>query len=604
LAQTLQEEQSRLPRLEAEIDKVEKVIPLMSVLSSRGGTLENVAGTVVESSFSESAWEEMQQLQGRLPSIERLDKDLAQARQQLKSDGEELAGLVGRLQSSEVRLQKLEQAGKEANSAFVRADERYHEVLRKDHVAALRKDVKVGDSCPVCGQLIAELSDEEHADIEEMLEKRTSAEKRLSQLRIDYQEVRDEVAAIRERLANRREAHKRVQVREAHLSQEVQRALKDFEAFDVAEVDGLVEALARRRSILLAALARDITRETGGGDPVLLKRRLIQERQQIDSTRRRLEVEKQEASQALEKIKTRHELLTEQVTALRKEVGELEHSLAEGVVEAGFEGREALLKADISRSELRALEHSVSTYRSDVDATARRLLELTTRLAGRTLDEGRFEQVTEELERKTQDLEQVQRDQGRLQREVQQLAEQLERAREIRRQQENEQESFDTYRQLHLDLRGNAFPDYLMTKVQHQLAKRASSILAVVTDGRFDLRLLDGEYHVVDNWHGGDLRSAKTLSGGETFVASLALALALSDTLVGSHSLGALFLDEGFGTLDEDTLDAVANVLEALTREGRMVGVITHVTDLTERLPARLLVGKGPQGSTAQWDFL
>ncbi|HRP47555.1 MAG TPA: SbcC/MukB-like Walker B domain-containing protein, partial [Trueperaceae bacterium] len=123
-----------------------------------------------------------------------------------------------------------------------------------------------------------------------------------------------------------------------------------------------------------------------------------------------------------------------------------------------------------------------------------------------------------------------------------------------------------------------------------------------VTDGRYDLHLLDGDYLVADAWAGGELRSARTLSGGESFVASLALALALSDTLAGNASLGALFLDEGFGTLDRETLDSVTNVLEALTDEGRMVGVITHVTDLSERLPARLVVTKGQNGSTVAWD--
>jgi exonuclease SbcC len=98
------------------------------------------------------------------------------------------------------------------------------------------------------------------------------------------------------------------------------------------------------------------------------------------------------------------------------------------------------------------------------------------------------------------------------------------------------------------------------------------------------------------------VRSARTLSGGETFIASLALALALSDTLAGHTALGALFLDEGFGTLDAETLDAVTGVLQALTANGRMVGVISHVAALTERLPARLLVHKGVEGSSVSWD--
>ena len=141
-----------------------------------------------------------------------------------------------------------------------------------------------------------------------------------------------------------------------------------------------------------------------------------------------------------------------------------------------------------------------------------------------------------------------------------------------------------------------------MTRVQSDLAVRASQILRDATEGRYDLRLKDNEYHVLDAWHTGELRSVKTLSGGETFIASLALALALSDSVAGNATLGALFLDEGFGTLDLETLDSVASVLEALTQQGRMVGVVTHVRALSERLPSRLKVRKQPEGSVVYWD--
>ena len=86
-----------------------------------------------------------------------------------------------------------------------------------------------------------------------------------------------------------------------------------------------------------------------------------------------------------------------------------------------------------------------------------------------------------------------------------------------------------------------------------------------------------------------------TLSGGETFQASLALALALSSQVIGlsagMRDLNSMFLDEGFGTLDEDTLETVATTLERLaTDSDRMVGVITHVAALAERVPVRFVV--------------
>ncbi len=185
---------------------------------------------------------------------------------------------------------------------------------------------------------------------------------------------------------------------------------------------------------------------------------------------------------------------------------------------------------------------------------------------------------------------------------LQQARERLTRSVELRRELKELEDQHALYHQLNTDLHGNRFPEHLLTQVQQVLARRASAILQLVTDGRYDLRLEAGDYLVADAWAGGELRSARTLSGGESFVASLALALALSDTLAGSAALGALFLDEGFGTLDRVTLDAVTGVLESLTTEGRMVGVITHVPELSARLPARLVVAKGPEGSTVSWD--
>ena len=95
----------------------------------------------------------------------------------------------------------------------------------------------------------------------------------------------------------------------------------------------------------------------------------------------------------------------------------------------------------------------------------------------------------------------------------------------------------------------------------------------------------------------------RTLSGGETFQASLALALALSSQIsalatAGAARLDSIFLDEGFGTLDAETLEVVATTLEALAQGDRMVGVVTHVAELAERVPVRFRVARNARTST------
>ncbi len=105
---------------------------------------------------------------------------------------------------------------------------------------------------------------------------------------------------------------------------------------------------------------------------------------------------------------------------------------------------------------------------------------------------------------------------------------------------------------------------------------------------------------VVDQWT-GDVRAPTTLSGGETFVVSLALALGLADVVTheaGGTEVETLFVDEGFGTLDADTLDDVMDRLDGLRAGGRTVGVVSHVSELRSRIPTQVLVEKGRAGST------
>ncbi|MBV1851586.1 AAA family ATPase [Catellatospora tritici] len=145
-------------------------------------------------------------------------------------------------------------------------------------------------------------------------------------------------------------------------------------------------------------------------------------------------------------------------------------------------------------------------------------------------------------------------------------------------------------------LRANNFEAWLLQEALDALVDGASAILRELSSGQYDLIHDDREFYVVDHHDAGLRRTVRTLSGGETFQASLALALALADQLGGlspTASLESIMLDEGFGTLDASTLDTVAATLENLAASGdRMVGVVTHVQALAERIPVRFEITK------------
>lgn len=152
-------------------------------------------------------------------------------------------------------------------------------------------------------------------------------------------------------------------------------------------------------------------------------------------------------------------------------------------------------------------------------------------------------------------------------------------------------------------LRSNQFPRWLVASALDALVLDASATLSDLSGGQFELTHKSEDFYVIDHADADSLRSVRTLSGGETFQASLALALALSTQMSalsagGAARLDSIFLDEGFGTLDEATLEIVAETLENLAHGERMVGVITHVTALAERVPVRFAVHRDARTST------
>lgn len=150
---------------------------------------------------------------------------------------------------------------------------------------------------------------------------------------------------------------------------------------------------------------------------------------------------------------------------------------------------------------------------------------------------------------------------------------------------------------------------YVLAARLEQVALAASERLLAMSDGRFSLEHTDAlaargaasglGLDVVDGWT-GQRRDPSTLSGGETFMASLALALGLADVVQhesGGIDIETLFVDEGFGSLDEQALEQVMDAIEGLRAGGRVVGLVSHVSELKQRIPAQIRVSKGRDGS-------
>ncbi|WP_422647233.1 AAA family ATPase [Actinoalloteichus caeruleus] len=153
---------------------------------------------------------------------------------------------------------------------------------------------------------------------------------------------------------------------------------------------------------------------------------------------------------------------------------------------------------------------------------------------------------------------------------------------------------------------------YVLAARLEEVAIAATGRLSRMSQGRFSFVHSDaggsrgtrgGLWLDVLDDYSGQVRSAKTLSGGESFLASLALALGLADVVAaetGGALLDTLFIDEGFGTLDAETLDLVMNTLDDLRADGRVVGLVSHVEELRQRIPSRIRVRRGREGSSLE----
>ncbi|TAM88691.1 MAG: hypothetical protein EPN43_07975 [Jatrophihabitans sp.] len=189
----------------------------------------------------------------------------------------------------------------------------------------------------------------------------------------------------------------------------------------------------------------------------------------------------------------------------------------------------------------------------------------------------------------------------------------LDRARQTLREHERDTEPLVYLAKVAKGVSGGrrvALTTFVLRYWFEQVVTAANLRLAAICGGRYELVRVDqgaraGEragltLEVLDRYT-GRRRSARSLSGGETFYTSLALALGLADVVraeAGGVDLDTLFIDEGFGSLDAATLEEVLAVIDELRGHGRVVGIVSHVADLKDRIPERLEVRRRADGSS------
>lgn len=289
---------------------------------------------------------------------------------------------------------------------------------------------------------------------------------------------------------------------------------------------------------------------------------------------------------------------------------------------AGFDSPEAHKDAFREDAWMQEVEKEIADYNLEKHNLEVDIAGLRARFAETPFDPEELGRITAKLKEIGEEIDAVQQDIGAQGEIIANLKDALGRRAALDKELQNASDEFtrwDNLRQAIAYPNPNVLRDFALEIMFQQVSQFANAQLEYLTSGRYQLKVESiGKLAVVDKWNANEERPVETLSGGESFLTSLALALALSELSRGRAEIGALFLDEGFGTLDAETLDIAISALERLSsreqsisadtdRESeeekqnlprRSIFLISHIQELTRRLPVKINVRKRGNGSS------
>ncbi|GGF83184.1 AAA family ATPase [Paenibacillus aceti] len=266
---------------------------------------------------------------------------------------------------------------------------------------------------------------------------------------------------------------------------------------------------------------------------------------------------------------------------------------AQELAESPFASEAEAAEALLAREQTEAMAQQIKEHRERQREHELRLQELDAKLNGRIVSQAEWETCQLALSTAKELDEAALQGKARAERDLEDLATRHVRWQELETKRAKLEHQAGLMSKLQSALRGNAFVEYVAEEQLMNVSHAASQRLRSLTKQRYSLETDSGGGFVIcDDANGGVKRPVATLSGGETFLTSLALALALSAQiqLRGKYPLQFFFLDEGFGTLDPELLDTVITSLEHLHHDHLSVGIITHVAELRARLVRKLVV--------------
>ena len=480
--------------------------------------------------------------------------------EQIEAENKKVQNLNDSLQNAESKRTRL-------NEEIEKAEKAGEYIRERNMAAILAEKLESGKKCPVCGST-------EHPEIAKSIEKELmdSCEKELMVLKKKTEEADREINKIKSEISA---SAKLISVKNAD---------RDLKIKETGEI-----SLKELRDAYDKAVS-EYTKEE----------KLSEERKKASEKERKYaEAEKNErlARATLDKVyeeekKNDKEIfeIISQIKVSEKEVENIQSIYLKNIEEikrlTGGMSPHGLLEEAEKVLEL------AKTYSRRKNLAEDNMKKYNDELSGRYTNESELVELHRILKETELRKDEKSNEAAVREKELEQIKENIATVKELRKTQKEVQKKSDMLTELSKLTEGNRFVEYMAENQLKYIAEDASVRLKNISGGRYALELFDGEFIIRDDFCGGIRRKPSTLSGGETFLTSFSLALALSSRIQmkNSASLNFFFLDEGFGTLDKNTIDVVMKSLERLSGGGMSVGIITHVEEVKERLPVRLVV--------------
>jgi len=389
----------------------------------------------------------------------------------------------------------------------------------------------------------------------------------------------------------------RVQEEKEVLNKEKYRA--ELEKIKTAQAVAQAEIETLSVQILLLNIAdyqQKSSTEIDAEKMLLLEKNALLEKQYTELTNQltKLRKEKDTVSGSLEA--NRKELLQERdlLASLQKELDlRLQQSKYTDI-----EDVKAVLKLEIN---LDTEKKKLADFRQQFMVVQNQHQQVQQEIANRTYEPEKHQQLLSEIARGKEVLNMRNQELGKVEELLRKLQHDLENQAQLRKELENLDLRAENIKTMKSLFKGSGFVNYISSVYLQNLCNAANDRFFQLTRQKLSLEITeDNNFQVRDFLNGGKVRSVKTLSGGQTFQAALSLALALADNIqkITDSNQNFFFLDEGFGSLDKDSLAVVFDTLKSLRKENRIVGVISHVEEMQQEIDTHLRIENHEEGGS------